>query len=265
MPYAERAGCRLYYQIDASDLPVLVLIRGLGRSQSYWGPLVPLLAPHFRLLRLDNRGVGKSDATWRPYTTRQLADDVAHVMDAAGVDRAHVFGMSLGGMIALELVLAHGGRVDHLVLGCTTPGGPHAHRTEKDVQRIMLKAAIGRRPERLFDLLVSDASLRARPEIRAEWLELARTEPTTLHGYFGQLAAAARHDTFDRLSGITHPTLVLTGDDDRIIPMENSRLIAARIPNASLTVLPSARHDFTTDLPDAAASALLDFLHARPS
>jgi pimeloyl-ACP methyl ester carboxylesterase len=127
MPYAQRRDCRLYYELSGdSTLPVLVLIRGLARSKSYWGPLVPLLAPHLRLLLVDNRGVGRSDATWGRYTTRQLADDILGVMDAARVDRAHVFGMSLGGMIAQEFALRHSKRVKTLTLGCTHCGGTNA-------------------------------------------------------------------------------------------------------------------------------------------
>src|SRR5215467_3247868 len=134
MSYAERGGCRIYFELRGDgQSPLLVMIRGLARSSSYWGPLLPRLAPHLRLLLVDNRGVGRSDATRGRYTTRQLADDVAAVMDAARVERAHVFGMSLGGMIAQELALAHGDRIDRLVLGCTTPGGSRARRPSPGV------------------------------------------------------------------------------------------------------------------------------------
>ena len=262
MPFAQRNDCSLHYELtgDAS-LPVLVMIRGLARSKSYWGPLVPLLAPHFRLLRIDNRGVGRSSAPRGPYSTRMLADDIAAVMDAAAIERAHVFGMSLGGMIAQELALAHGGRVDRLVLGCTTPGGPRAPRTSLRVVVSML-AAIAGRHERFFALLVSDASIAARPEIRDWWLELLRTEPTPMRGLLGQLAAVRRHDAFDRLGAIRHPTLVLTGDDDELISPENSRLLAGALPNATLAFIAGARHDFTTDRPEDSARAILGFLGA---
>jgi pimeloyl-ACP methyl ester carboxylesterase len=259
MPYATRNGARIFFELRGDLGPTLVLIRGLGRSGSYWGPLLPLLSARFRLLLIDNRGVGRSDAPRGPYATSDLADDVAHVMDAAGVERAHVFGMSLGGMIAQEVALRHGARVDRLVLGCTTPGGPKARKTERRAQLVMLAAALGWRT-RLFPLLVSDASLRARPEIREEWLRLARVEPLRLRGFLGQAAAAQKHDAFDRLARIDRPTLVVTGDDDAIIPHENSRMIADAIPGATLKILPGARHDFTTDQPDASARAILEFL-----
>jgi len=262
MPWAERRRCRLHYELTGDEgLPVLVLIRGLARSKSYWGALLPLLQPHLRLLLLDNRGVGRSDATWGSYTTRQLADDVAAVMDAAQLERAHVFGISLGGMIAQELALAHGERIDRLVLGCTTPGGRRARRTPALAQLGIVAAAFGR-TDPLYGMLLSETTRRAHPEIREHWLALTRTEPVPLRGLLGQAAAALRHDVSERLADITHPTLVLTGDEDVIVSPENSRVLAAVIPNATLTVLRGARHDFTTDRADDAARAIVGFLGA---
>jgi 3-oxoadipate enol-lactonase len=265
MPYAERSGCRLHYELSGdAALPVLVMIRGLARSKRYWGPLLPLLAPYVRLLLIDNRGVGRSGATRGPYSTRMLADDAAAVMDAAAIGRAHVFGMSLGGMIAQELALAHAERVDRLVLGCTTPGGPRAARTSLRVMSSMLAARLGRH-DRLFALLASDASMAARPEIRAWWLELERTEPVPMRGLFGQIVAALRHDAFDRLEGIRQRTLVVTGDADELMSPENSRLLSAAIPNATLALIDGARHDFTTDRPKESARAILSFLGVTAS
>jgi pimeloyl-ACP methyl ester carboxylesterase len=193
-----------------------------------------------------------------------LADDIAAVMDAAAIERAHVFGMSLGGMIAQEFALAHGERVDRLVLGCTTPGGPRSVRPSMRATLSILAAVAGRH-ERLFTLLLSDACMAARPEIRDWWRELLRTEPTPLRGALGQLAAVRRHDAFDRLGAIGQPTLVLTGDDDQLIPPENSRLLAEALPNAKLSVIAGARHDFTTDRPEDSARAIVDFLGAPAS
>jgi pimeloyl-ACP methyl ester carboxylesterase len=258
MPHATRNGCRLYYDFAGDGATTLVLIRGLARSSSYWGPLLPLLAPRLRLLLVDNRGVGRSDAR-PPYSTRELADDIAAVMDAAGVDRAHVFGMSLGGMIAQELALAHPSRIDRLVLGCTTPGGKRAKKTPLSSRIAMLGSAFGRH-DRVFAMLASDDSLRARPEIRERWLALGKSERVPPRALLGQALAALRHDAFDRVAQIAAPTLVITGDDDAIIDPENSRLLAAAIPNARLVLLPGARHDFTTDRPDDAARAIVEFL-----
>ena len=232
MPFAERAGCRLFYELTGDPArPALVLVRGLARSSRHWAPLLPYL-PGFRVLVLDNRGAGRSDAPMPPYSARELADDVAAVMDAAAIDRAHVFGSSLGGMIVQQLALAHAGRVDRLVIGCSTPGGERARAFP-----------LGRRSAR-------------------QWLALARGggESVRVRGVIGQIAAALRHDVFDRLGDIAHPTLVVTGDDDAIISPANSELLAARIPNARLVVLPGLQHDFTADSPAGSARVIVDFL-----
>jgi pimeloyl-ACP methyl ester carboxylesterase len=227
MAIAMRGGCRLYYELHG-DGPTLVLVRGLGRSSGAWAPLVAELAG-VRLVLVDNRGIGRSDATWPPYTTRQLADDVAAVMDAARIDRAHVFGMSLGGMVVQQLALAHPARVERLIIGCSTPGGRKA----------------------------------SRGSLRALWDLRALREPGPVRGVLGQLAAAARHDVFDRLGEISHATLVITGDADLVIPPGNSRLLATLIPGARLVELAGAPHDFVTARPSETARELAAFLGLR--
>src|SRR5215207_5606229 len=122
MPFAERDGARLYWEEAGSGDPVL-LIMGLGMNATGWWRTIPVLAADFRVLAFDNRGVGRSDRPPGPYTVPDLADDAVAVLDAADVERAHVYGISLGGMIAQEVVLRHTDRVRALVLGATTAGG----------------------------------------------------------------------------------------------------------------------------------------------
>src|SRR3954454_19964478 len=123
MPLAERDGARLYWEETGSGDPVL-LIMGLGMNATGWWRTIPVLAgAGFRVLAFDNRGVGRSDRPPGPYSVPQLADDAVAVLDAAGIERAHVYGISLGGMIAQEIALRHAGRLRALVLGATTPGG----------------------------------------------------------------------------------------------------------------------------------------------
>ena len=266
MPIADQSGCRLHYDLhgEPSAAP-LVLIRGLARSGRYWGPFLDLMAARaqFRLLVLDNRGVGKSGVTRPPYTTAQLADDVTCVLDHAGVARAHVFGISLGGMVAQELALRHPARVDHLVLGCTTAGGRRSRRNPWRAVAALIRSGFAA-PQRSLDILVpyllAEDTLQRRPEIATLWLELARAEPLSRGGVLGQLIAAGLHDTWDRLPSIRAPTLVITGDADRLTPPENSRLLAQRIPGARLELLPGAGHDFTTDQPERSVDIVSAFL-----
>jgi pimeloyl-ACP methyl ester carboxylesterase len=122
MPFAERDGTRLYWEEAGSGDPVL-LIMGLGMNATGWWRTIPVLAEHHRVLAFDNRGVGRSDRPPGPYSVPMLADDAVAILDAAGEQSANVYGISLGGMIAQEVVLRHAGRVRRLVLGATTAGG----------------------------------------------------------------------------------------------------------------------------------------------
>jgi pimeloyl-ACP methyl ester carboxylesterase len=239
------------------------MIRGLGRGLVHWGEVAGELEQSFRLVLLDNRGIGKSEGVRRPFSVGAMADDVARVLDATGIARAHVFGMSLGGMIAQRLAIDHRPRVDRLVLGCTTPGGPEAARprlatfTELASARLTSPdAAINAEAK----LLLSDAFRRARPDVIAGWVELAEAEPVPKHVLLQQLSAAMRHRSDRDLHRITAPTLIVSADHDELVPPDNSRLLARRIRGAEIAWLPGARHDFATERPRELATILTSFL-----
>lgn len=259
-------GLRIYYEVSGPiGAPPIVLIRGLARSSSYWLEMRAMLERERRVLVLDNRGVGRSDTPSRPWATADMADDVALVLRASGIERAHVFGISLGGMIAQELALRHPHRVDRLVLACTTPGGHAAFRTPAKAALALVRAAAmpladGIRSTARF--VLSEEALARRPEIVDVWVAIAESEPRSRAGLVFQLLAAARHDAWDRLPFLRHDTLVVTGDADRLIPSENSMLLAKRIPRARLHTLRGAGHDFPTERPEETARLVLE--HTSP-
>lgn len=261
--YTHHGRVRLYYEIGGrSDGPPLLLLRGLTRTIRHWGRLLPELGTSFRTIAMDNRGAGHSDAPWRLYTTAAMADDAAAVLSAAGVDRAAVFGISLGGAIAQELALRHPQRVNQLVLGCTRASGKEGERPDPAVVRALLSLLW--LPEadalaRTTPLVVSAPYLAQHPELLAEWQALARDQPTRRRSLIAQLAAILRHDTRARLPTITAPTLVLSGDADRLIDVSCSHLLARRIPGARLEILPGAGHDLPAERPAELAALLRDF------
>lgn len=262
------SGHRLYFELGGPEhAPPLILIRGLGRSSSYWLEFRTLLERERRVLVLDNRGVGRSDAPPLPWATSDMADDVALVLRASGLQRADVFGISLGGMIAQELALRHPHRVDRLVLACTTPGGRRARSTPRKAALMLARAAVKPIEESLratAPLVLSDEALARRPELVDIWIAIAQSEPRSRRGFIGQLLAAARHDAWARLPFVESPTLVVTGDADRLIPCENSALLAERIPRASLRTLRGAGHDFPTERPDETARLVLEHTRRAP-
>lgn len=265
MPRCDGPGPQINYRLAGNaEGHCLVLLRGLGRSSRHWPEtLLQLLAEHFSLLLIDNRGVGASDRVAKPFSVPTMADDVARVLDHAQIARAHVFGMSLGGMVAQQFALRHAGRLDRLVLGCTMAGGAQARRVP--LLGMLPTAAAkfqGARAalEAEAQLVLGKDFLQRNPQVVEGWLQLAREEPTSALTLALQSAAALRHDTSKQLERIVAPTLVITAEGDRLMPSENSRVLARRLPCAELFMLPGDAHDFATELPELCADVLGDFL-----
>ena len=262
MPFTAAAGFRMYYESHGDGFP-LVLINGLGSDHREWLAQVPEFAKRFRVIVFDNRGTGESAVPPGPYTTAQMADDAAALLAALGAARAHVLGVSFGGMIAQEVALRHPARVDALVLACTGPGGALSIRPSPEAMAVFLVAGRGD-PEaemrRMIPFLYTEAYMRERPEEIAGFIRRRVENPAPPEGYAAQLAAAVSHDAAERLEGIRARTLVITGDADRLVHWENSLRIAGRIPGARLAVLPGAPHRLFAENADAFNREVLSFL-----
>lgn len=264
MPYAKNADVSLYYEVHGDrGAPPIVMIRGLARSARFWLDFTSRMARSFRVVIFDNRGVGRSDKPLRPFSTRTMADDVEAVMNAVGLERAHIFGMSLGGMIAMRFALRHPERVDRLVLGCTTMGGRAAKKISVRTVATLLSAgrfSFADALEYTAPIVVTPKFLAERDDVIPAWRAIATSEPVPLHSNLLQLIAGAEHDVHREVKDIRARTLVMTGDADRLISAENSRRLAKEIPGAELVILPGAGHDFTTEQPEPSARALERFL-----
>jgi pimeloyl-ACP methyl ester carboxylesterase len=232
----------------------LLLIHGLGYARWGWEPVLDGLARSFDVILFDNRGIGESDAPPGPYTAAELAADAAQVLDEAGVERAHVLGTSLGGMVAQELALAAPERVDRLVLACTTPGGSEAFPM----------------PEQTVKLMTSGATLRQfvenalAPEADEEIVEriLRHREATAqpIEAWSAQASAGASFDALDRIEGIAAPTLVLHGTEDAVVDSRNTTLLALRIPDARVELFPGGGHLFFWEQPERFVEVVTEFL-----
>jgi 3-oxoadipate enol-lactonase len=241
----------LHWERTGSGPPVL-LIMGLGLSGGAWWRTVPVLSRRLQVLTFDNRGVGRSRSLQLAYTTEAMADDAVSVLDLAGVKRVHVYGISLGGMVAQQLALRHPSRVRSLVLGATHAGGPYMQRPDIDVmaflwERLMLPSEDA--AWRSVPLNYSGRCRAEHPERIAEDVAQRLANPFSEQAYRAQLFAAALHDCYDHLNRIRVPTLVVHGDDDRMVPVQNGRMIAERIPGAELLELPDTGHLYPTEAP----------------
>ncbi|HKS43129.1 MAG TPA: alpha/beta fold hydrolase [Blastocatellia bacterium] len=260
MPYAESDGVKIYWEEHGSG-PPLLLIMGLGYTLDMWNRALPALAERYRTIVFDNRGVGRSDVPPGPYSIQAMAADARAVMDAAGIDKGHVFGVSMGGMIAQEFALQYQERVKSLVLGCTACGGPKAVPAAPGVfATLMARAQMA--PEEAIRAMIPFIYDEATPRERIEEdLNIRRQTLASVAGYMAQVQAIPEWQSYDRLSQITAPTLVIHGESDKLVPPDNGKLIAEMIPEAKFVMLEKASHLFFTDQTEASTEAVLSFLN----
>lgn len=239
---------------------------GFGSSSLRWFRQLPGLSREYHAVTFDNRGTGQSDKPDIPYTMEMLAGDTAGLLDAIGIDVAHIYGISMGGMVAQEFGLRYPERVISLVLGCTTCGGPNSIRPDAQVMTSLfdMDRLQQRTPEEVaketLPLICSQKFIDGNPDIVEQFIANTVAYATPPHGYMRQAEAIMGHDTFERLPDIKAPTLVIGGDSDRIVPAENLRILASRIPDAELVVLENIGHGFYIEATDEANEIMLDFL-----
>jgi pimeloyl-ACP methyl ester carboxylesterase len=262
MSEAVNDGVRIAYEVKGEGEP-LVFVHGLGYDRQGWGPLPALLAEDFQVVLLDNRGVGESDVPEGPYAVSQMAADVVSVLDEAGIDAAHVFGVSLGGYIAQEIAVTYPARVRKLVLASTAPGGTRSH----PMPAAGLEA-FGRFPtmerEAGLRLMVENSlgahGVRERPELTDEIFRYRLERAPSLAGWQAQAYAGATFDGYDRAASIAAPTLVLQGGADTVVDPRNGELLAELIPGARLEVIADRGHLMMWEEGEALAPLVKEFL-----
>jgi 3-oxoadipate enol-lactonase len=274
MSIAKIGSLDLYYEEHGAGEPLL-LIMGLAADSTAWMFQVPEFAEKYRTIVFDNRGVGRSSKPAGAYSIHEMADDAAALLDVLHVQRAHVVGVSMGGMIAQELALRHPERVHGLVLACTFPepdadiernrrfsvqqlGGSI---TDGGDVRIDLKAI---NPmdflQQLLPLVFNQEFIANELPKLLQVFSGALQYGFSMEAILGQVGAVMNHKATDRLGKITAPTLVITGDADRLIPPANSDILAKGIPGAKLVKIPRGSHGFNFETPEVFNRAVLEFL-----
>jgi pimeloyl-ACP methyl ester carboxylesterase len=266
MPFAKGSGgARIHYEVHGSAPQSVVLLHGLGLSSRFWFDQPQRLSSGpdpWQVIAIDNRGVGRSDRPLR-YTMRAMADDVAAVLEHARVDRAYVVGISLGGMIAQHVVLRHPRSVAGLVLLGTSAGFPHMHlpRARSLVSFLALPFDGRLRQKKVHAsfarLLLGRNDVHRSTELLAGWPSALQTDPTPMRVFISHLAAAVfSHSAGPGLHRVSCPTVIVTGDDDALLPHHNSRTLAKLLPGAHLEVIPGAGHIIPASHPEAVRRAL---------
>lgn len=249
----------------AGDGEPLLLIMGMSGTALHWGErFLAAAREHFDAIAYDHRGVGASSRLTGPVTIPEMAADAAALLEALELESAHVFGISMGGMIAQELVLGRPELVRTLTIGCSYCGGPGSSFGGGELlEQMALAAAAGDRERALrlgWQLNVAEPLLDdegAFEVFRAITARRAVATPVVM----AQMQACAAHDTHDRLGAVAAPTLVLHGTKDLLLPYPNGELIASLIPGARLETLTDRAHMFVWEDPTRAAELLA--AHAR--
>jgi pimeloyl-ACP methyl ester carboxylesterase len=259
VPTAGDAGVELYWERSGRGEPLL-LIQGMSGTRMSWGdPFLSRLEADFDCVVFDNRGIGDSADAAGPFTTADLAADAVVVMDAAGLETAHVLGISMGAMTAQQVALAAPERLRTLTLGCTYCGGDGSSLADPADATALLEAFASGDLDRAlragYEINLSP-DFRAAESNYADFHTMATALPASQATVQLQLQAVVGHDAQARLAEITAPTLVIHGTADKMIPFANGELIASLIPGARLELLEGVGHMFWWEEPQRSAELL---------
>jgi len=274
MPTAQIRDIELYYEEHGHGDPLLCIM-GFATDSTGWLLQTPAFAEHYRTIIFDNRGVGRSAKPTGAYTIHEMADDAVGLLDHLKIDRTHVLGLSMGGMIAQELVLRHPDRVRKLVLAATFPEPDAASEENRKVIFTQLGGTITDGGEMKIDfaalnplmffqhllpLVFNPTFIQTELPKLMQMFSGALQYGFSMEAIMGQMQAVMGHKTTDRLGTIKAPTLVLTGDADRLISPANSAVLARSIPGAQLVQIPGGSHGFNIEMPERFNQTVLQFL-----
>ena len=246
MPKVSVNGLKLYYEIEGDGAPV-VLIPGFAAGRWIWFKQAEDLSRNFRVVIFDPRGVSASDKPEGAQTIGLLADDIAHLLQTIGIASAHIVGASFGGFVAQEFALKYPTMTQKLVLCCTSFGGPnHVLPAPETLQALVSTKGLNSEDRMRANLLLAFTPEYVRTQVAEvdHIVHLRATNEVPEHIYLSQLQAAMNFNAESRLAEIKSPTLVLSGDADVIVPVQNSRNLAERISGARLQIVKGGSHTF---------------------
>jgi 3-oxoadipate enol-lactonase len=249
MPRIKAGSININYEIAGEGEPLL-LIMGFMAPGAAWLPSLPMLSM-FQCIYFDNRGTGLTDKPEGVYTIEQMADDASNLLKALNVPKAKVFGVSMGGQIAQELALRHPEQVEKLVLGCTWPGGPNSKMGSPETMQKLVEGAkmMAVDPDKGVDIILSlnypEKFLRTHPQTKMLMMEQRSIVPPAPPETADRTARGAMSfNAYDRLPQIKCPVLIVHGDQDMLMPVENANILNSRIPQSELYIIPGAGHMF---------------------
>jgi pimeloyl-ACP methyl ester carboxylesterase len=263
MPFVHLEDIRLYYEVLGQG-PPLVMLMGLRGDHTWFYRQIPELARHFKLIMVDNRGVGKSGKSDKPFRIAGMAEDIVNLMDELRLTSAHFLGVSMGGCIAQEVAIRFSRRVCSLVLACTTCGGTKASAPPEHIMQWYADPGGLSRHDfllRSLGIYFSDHWLEEEGGKVEDFMGIALKSDPPEFVLRRQMKAMGEFAAAKRLSALTQPALIVTGSDDSLIPAENAMILAGLIPDSSLLVFPRGRHCFFIEMASRFNKEITSFLH----
>lgn len=260
MPTITAGGVELAYRLDGEGFETLVLVNGLADTKETWEAQLPAFAERYRVVSFDNRGVGESSCPPGPYTTAQMAEDLAGLVDGLGIQRFHLLGVSMGGMIAQEYAIAHPERLLSASFCCTySYPGPFCQRMFACWRDLVPSLGVGFTQREVLLWAFTTDFFEERTAELEEIEALMAQNPQPADGYLAQLAAIETHDTRGRLAAVTCRSMTLVGEDDILIYPKLSRRLHDELPSSTWVEVPGG-HACLWEYPDAFNQAVLRFL-----
>ena len=264
MPRQRVGDIEIYYEVHGAGPRTLVMIRGLGSNLLSWYEQIDEHSRHYKCVVFDNRGAGRTDKPDAPYSIKQMAADTAGLMEALGIGRAALLGISMGGMIAQEFALHHQKKLSCLILGCTHFGGADVAQSPSEIVAAVMAGtnATPQQQKQQLQAVFCDDTIERRPEVVEKHNRIRAQYAIPPFAFARQIAAIGVFDASARLGQIHVPTMAITGREDRLVAPQNSKLIADRIPGAMLKELPGG-HLFMAEYPEQFNRAVIDFIDAN--
>jgi len=267
MPITKVGDLNVEYYVEGEGPPLLMIMGMAGQASSWGEPFLERLRPHFTTIRFSNRGTGSSDKPTDALSIRVMADDAAGLLTELGIEKAHVLGISMGGMIAQELVLNYPEKVQGLVLGCTTCGPARGIATPAEtVARFggIVNLPIEERIRQFWNIMITPDFMTSGKRFLEDVIETGMETRTPMETIGRQWGAALAFDSYDRLPQIKAPTLVIHGDRDMLVPAGNADVLHQQIAGSQKRIVPGVAHMFFWEKAGESATAVAEFLAKVP-
>ena len=263
MPYQAVNGIKIYYEEQGKGEP-LILINGLAFPMDLWFFQIRELSKDFRVIALDNRGIGRTDQPDEAYSIAMMAADAVGLLKALGIEKAHVAGLSMGGFISQEIALSYPEVVNRLVLIATGMGGARSQELGKPFWEKTAAAIYGKPPAEVYrtDLTMMSAPgfVEKHPDILEQAVALRMKHPQPLNAFLRQFAACNVFDNNNRAQNISQPTMIILGQDDPIFPIPLADDFRQKLPQAKMIIYENCGHAILLEKPDQLSRDIREFL-----